>query len=193
MKEAKAKEMFLNREICLVNDKSEKLKRLLMKWLKSEQYVFRHKFLRKHKNFNSIIPSVSTSIPSIFVDDIEIEEENILEAGRWYETDNFILYYKGNDMCFWFEKESGCWYDDCIHNTHEHIKDNYKPISESEVLPYLTEIAKKRGYKEGVYVEEFYLKNIFPMQSEVCMLAGKDFWMEDICIMHDGKWAKIIN
>lgn len=191
MKEAKAKEMFLNREICLVNDQSEKLKGLLKKWVGSGK-VFKLRFIFKLRFHNMCTDGDSTSIPSIFVDDIEIEE-NILEAGKWYHADSVIVYYKGNNRCFYFEKEDHCWYEDYIHSIEEHIEDNYEPISESDVLPYLTKITKERGYKEGVYVEEFYLEPLFPIQSEVYMLDRNVLLMGGVCIMYNGKWLKIIN
>jgi len=119
-----------------------------------------------------------------------------LEVGKWYESSNFLIMYKGNNKCISIHKASGNYKDDDFHTDWMHTDCNYIKATEQEVKTALINEAKKRGYKNGnyecldtpIFTEKDVLDNYF--LEENTLWHGRKGCAN--VVFQNGKWAIII-
>ena len=96
--------------------------------------------------------------------------ENELEFGKWYISENYLVYYLGNYKCNCIKLSDGKWIENVYHSLSNHLK-SYRLATEEEVVKALINEAIKRGYKKGV-------KCKFGTSKEIRVIETNNFFFD---------------
>ncbi len=130
-------------------------------------------------------------IPEVF--------ENELEAGKWYISGYYLVYYLGNYKCNCIELSDGKWYDNIDHSLSGHLK-SYRLATEEEVSEFLKKEAIKRGFKNvgelslKIVSGEMFKKGSFVTANNNFRYISVEnrLYLDGVEIFYNGKWAEIV-
>jgi len=121
----------------------------------------------------------------------ECEDSYMPKYGEWFKNDNGALFSRTGKIGI----IEGDTQDGTVIEFYTHTW-LYKPTPE-EIQAHLTKIAEKKGFKEGVKINQPWVKletNNYPVGSEPPRLISNDiFWVGNLCVWYKGQWAEIIN
>ena len=121
----------------------------------------------------------------------------VLEVGKWYISDGYLINKQEADNCYGFELYRNSWVKNVSHELSEHISGNYREATESEVFEALKNEAVRRGYKNGNFkcllMPDFTheVMNNFHFQDNM-LFHGESNVHKNNVIFKDGQWAEII-
>ena len=122
-----------------------------------------------------------------------------LEVGKWYISEDYLVYYLGNYKCNCIELSDGEWIENVHHSLSGHLK-NYRLATEEEVKEALINEAIKRGFKNvgelslKIVSGEMYKKGSFVTVNNKFRYFSVEnrLNLDGVEIFYNGKWAEIV-
>ena len=118
------------------------------------------------------------------------------ELNKWYESNEYLIFYTGNNQCYGFSKRDRKYHLGLTHTESGHICGEYQPATPETVEQYLTDEAVRRGFNGKVKFKPIGShnevirdgnENAFGFDESLNQLLYCNY-----VVFRDGAWSEII-